>query len=73
VFWEIRVNNRYDGLLTVRDLAELFDRTEQTIYLWCRTQGLPVIRIKGAKRDTIRFDLAKVVDWAMKRRKRIVL
>ncbi|MFA5262226.1 MAG: helix-turn-helix domain-containing protein [Opitutaceae bacterium] len=60
-------------LLTVRQVAEMFDRTEQTIALWYRAGKIPCIRIPGAKKDAIRFDFDAVVAWAKENHKRLSL
>ena len=53
-------------LLTSRDVAALFDRTELTVLLWRRSHNLPYVRIKGNRRDTIRYRRSDLRAWAEK-------
>lgn len=59
-------------LLTMSDLQRIFRRSELTISGWMKN-GLPVIRIPGQARDTIRFDRDEVLSWAREQGKRLFL
>lgn len=61
------------SLLTMQQVQKLFRRSELTISLWIKNDGLPVVRIEGDKRDTLRFDRAEVSQWARDKGKRIYL
>lgn len=61
------------GTLNTADLTRLFSRSPLTILLWRKNKNLPYIRIKGEKRDTIRYDRAKVEEWAKQQGLRIHL
>jgi hypothetical protein len=62
-----------NSLWTLQDLMVLFDRKELTIHLWIKNESLPVVRIPGDKRDSIRFDRDDVLRWARTKKKRIFL
>jgi hypothetical protein len=52
------------NLLTVADVAEAFEVTSMTIYLWRRYRGLPFLLIPSQGKDSVRFYKDKVVKWA---------
>ena len=54
----------FTELKNTGDLERLFHRSAQTITVWRKTKGLPFIRIKGDIRDSLRFDLPAVLEWA---------
>ena len=37
-------------LMTVKQIAALFNVTERTVQLWCQAKALPHLRIKGTTR-----------------------
>jgi hypothetical protein len=51
-------------LWTMDDVQRLFRRSELTVALWVKNHGLPVVRIPGQSRDSIRFDPTEVKAWA---------
>jgi phage terminase Nu1 subunit (DNA packaging protein) len=53
------------SLLNTAEVAKLFNRSQLTIQLWRKHKQLPYIRIRGARRDTIRYDLNAVRKWAV--------
>jgi hypothetical protein len=70
-----RVNIRalLADLWTIQDVMRLFRKSEQTISIWIVREQLPVIRIPGARRPTLRFDRDEVLEWARNKGKRIFL
>jgi len=59
-------------LLTTQDICRMFARqSEMTIQLWRKNDGMPIIKIPGIARNTIRFDFEAVEKWAKKVNKRI--
>jgi hypothetical protein len=64
---EVQINE----LVTTGYLTQLFRRSTLTITHWRTRDGMPYIRIKGYKRDTIRYQLASVLEWARRRGKRV--
>ncbi len=66
-----QVRNLLDQLVDTSYLCRMFRRGELTIHLWRRDKGLPVVRIHGEGRDTIRYDRAEVLAWANNRGYRI--
>ncbi|MCL5019277.1 MAG: helix-turn-helix domain-containing protein, partial [Patescibacteria group bacterium] len=51
-------------LLTVRDVANLFNVSEKTVYRWINKGTLPTYKIN----DQYRFNRAELLDWAMSQR-----
>lgn len=51
-------------LLTVEQVAEIFQVSVRTIYRWIDFDGCPVMRPGGS----LRFDLEAVRDWATARK-----
>lgn len=62
-----------NDIVTTGYLCKLFKRGTLTLQNWRNDLGLPYIRIPGDGRDTIRYDLDAVIDWAQKNHKRIYL
>jgi hypothetical protein len=60
-----RVRRLLCELVDTSYLCALFRRSDLTIALWRKRKGLPVVRIPGHRRDTIRFDKSEVMDWAI--------
>lgn len=50
--------------LTVRDVAELLNVSEKTIYRWVSKAEIPVYRLK----EQYRFSKAEILEWASSRR-----
>ena len=61
-----------ENLLTVRQVADMFNRTDETVRLWMRDKELPCIRFPGSCKDAIRFDKVAVKKWAKERIKKKV-
>ena len=53
-----------DGYVTTGFLCGMFSRSELAITNWRLYKGLPYVRIPGDGRDTIRYTLDEVLDWA---------
>lgn len=50
--------------LSVRDVSELLNVSEKTIYRWIRERNMPVIRIQ----DQYRFSRVELMEWAISER-----
>ena len=59
-----------EGLVTTQYLCKLFQRSPLTIFMWRSREGLPYVRVPGAARDTIRYRLEAVLEWARGKGKR---
>lgn len=60
-----------NSLWTKQDLMKVFNRGHLTIQYWYQREGMPVVRIPGVKRDSVRFDRDEILAWAKKRQKQI--
>lgn len=60
-----------NDLVDVNYLQKMFRRSDLSILLWRRKDGLPFVIIPGGGRDTIRFSLPEVVAWAREKGKRV--
>lgn len=61
----------YTNLATISTLCTLFRRSELTVLSWRRHKGLPYVRIPGDSRDSVRYDLDAVKEWAVQSGKEI--
>ncbi len=59
------ISNGFRSLITIKELAELWDVSERSIREWITTNGLPYRRV-GAD---LRFDLTEVDEWTKRHRK----
>lgn len=59
------------GYVTTADLCRMFSRAPLTILKWRQNKGLPYVRIPGDGKDTVRYKLVDVLDWAKKTKRRI--
>ncbi len=58
-------SNGFRSLVTIKELAELWDVSERSIRDWIAKEGLPYRRV-GAD---LRFDLTEVDEWTKRHRK----
>ena len=66
-----KIQEAVDELLTEKQVAGMFSASTQTIIAWRKDFGLPVVRITGDERDTIRYNEQDVREWAEKYGKKI--
>ena len=59
-------------LLTSKDIENIFGVSHMTVHDWRRNKQLPYIEIPGGRKKSIRFDKAKVKEWAKTHNKKII-
>lgn len=56
-----------NNLILIRDIEKIFGVSTQSVYKWRKSLGLDdkaLVPIPGDVRDTLRYDLEKVLEWA---------
>jgi excisionase family DNA binding protein len=56
------------GYLTVKDVAELLNCSEKTIYSWAevRHEGFPAYKLGNGRKSLLRFKLDEIEQWVQK-------
>jgi excisionase family DNA binding protein len=49
--------------LTVKQLADLWQIHQDTVYDWARKKKIPAIKLSRGKRSDWRFDVDRVLQW----------
>ncbi len=52
-------NHEGIGLLTVKDLSNILNVKEKTLYQWAKLEQIPYIKLNGS----LRFDPTDIKDW----------